>query len=220
MAVLVRCPKCAGQMSAPDTAAGKKVRCPRCAEIVPVPSEAAPPPPSPPAALAVALKSVPPPRVSAVQTTPPFVLEFADDDAEDAPRPRRRRSVAETDVRRMIPTDPEDILSPSEYRNYRNVRAVSKLYVVLGSLIALAGLAALTDKENPAPDKAPPAFGALLLVVGLCGAFGGIATLRRSKRWAPLVYVMGVLYILAFPLGTILSYVLLSGLSKYLAVLK
>jgi len=51
---------------------------------------------------------------------------------------------------------------------------------------------------------------------GLAGAVGGIATLRGSGRWAPLVYVVAAVNIIFFPIGTIMGYVMLTGLSRYL----
>lgn len=40
--------------------------------------------------------------------------------------------------------------------------------------------------------------------------------MRGNRRWAPLVYGMAALYVLAFPLGTILSIVMFRGLGRYL----
>jgi hypothetical protein len=45
---------------------------------------------------------------------------------------------------------------------------------------------------------------------------GGIAALRGNRQWAKLAYVMAVPYLLGFPIGTIMSYIMLSGLSRYL----
>jgi hypothetical protein len=120
-------------------------------------------------------------------------------------------------VRRRIPTAPEDILSPSEFRNYRNVRAVAVLFIVLGSVFLLAGLAFVFPNTERSREQTHPGVIALAMLVGLSGLVGGIATLKKSRRWAPLVYIMGFFYLFAFPIGTILSIVLLTGLSKYLA---
>jgi len=56
MPIAVECPKCESTLSAPDSAAGKKIRCPECQAVVPVPAE---------------------------------------DAAEEAPRPKRRKKPAE-----------------------------------------------------------------------------------------------------------------------------
>jgi hypothetical protein len=54
------------------------------------------------------------------------------------------------------------------------------------------------------------------LVVGLAGAIGGVAVFIGNQRWSKLVYVMAALYVLAFPLGTILSAVMFIGLGRYM----
>lgn len=111
-------------------------------------------------------------------------------------------------------TEVDKILSADEYKNYRNVRAVAVLFILLGSVFVLAGLALMQDSD--AGEKMPTAVAIGIALVGLAGALGGIAARRGSRRWAPLVYVMAALYIFAFPVGTILSYVMFTGLSSYL----
>jgi len=109
---------------------------------------------------------------------------------------------------------PKDALSAAEYSNYRNIRAVAYLFVVMGAIFVLAGLGSLAQPapSNPPPAgvsaPAPPEFAAFLAVIGAFGVVGGIATLRGSPKVAPLIYVMAVPYLLAFPIGTILSVVL------------
>ena len=115
---------------------------------------------------------------------------------------------------------PEDVLSPSDYKNYRNVRAVSVLFVVLGSVLVLGGIGLAADKNRPQQEQIPPAAAIGIAVAGLAGAVGGVAALRGSRRWAPLVYVMAALYVLVFPIGTILSIVMFMGLSRYLESLE
>jgi hypothetical protein len=111
---------------------------------------------------------------------------------------------------------PKEVLSPADYANYRNVRAVSVLFVVLGSVLVLGGIGlALDNKPNP-QEQMPPAVAVGIALAGLAGAVGGVAALRGSRRWAPLVYVMAAVYVFGFPIGTILSFVLFSGLSRYL----
>ena len=112
--------------------------------------------------------------------------------------------------------NPEEVLSPAEYKNYRNVRAVSVLFVLLGSVLILGGIG-MAVRNNPSPDEQiPPAAGIGIALAGLTGAIGGVAALRGSRRWSPLVYVMAALYVFACPIGTILSLVMLTGLSRYL----
>jgi peptidoglycan/LPS O-acetylase OafA/YrhL len=110
----------------------------------------------------------------------------------------------------------KDILDRDDYKNYRNVRAVAVLFIVLGSVLLLGGLVlALSGDPNP-QEPMPPAVGFGMAFVGLAGAVGGIAVIRGSRRWAPLTYIMAALYLLGFPVGTILSVVLFKGLSRYL----
>lgn len=109
---------------------------------------------------------------------------------------------------------PNEILSPEEYKNYRNVRAVSVLFCLLGSILVLAGIpVAINPSLNP---EIPRMGAAALAIVGLAGAVGGFAALRGQRHWAPLVYVIAALYIAGFPIGTILSLAIFKGLPGYL----
>ena len=109
-----------------------------------------------------------------------------------------------------------ELLSEEDYRNYRNVRAVSLLFVVFGTILFFGGMVIALSEPPEGQDRLHPAFGVLLGILGLAGAVGGIAARRGNRRWSPLVYGMATLYILNFPLGTILGYVMLKGLSRYL----
>src|SRR5262249_44396157 len=139
---IVQCPKCASRLSVQDSATAKKVRCPRCAEVFSVGGGALGTTETPlvPTEVTSAPRQQPPVPASSIQDSlpPPPGQGHAEEYSEEPPR-RECRSAAVPDVRRRIPTEPEDILSPSEYRNYRNVRAVAVLFVVLGSIICLAG---------------------------------------------------------------------------------
>jgi hypothetical protein len=111
---------------------------------------------------------------------------------------------------------PKEVLGPEDYGNYRNVRAVAVLYIVFGAIFALGGIGMATEqKPDPRRDIPRPAAIAMS-VVGFAGVIGGIAALRGNRRWAKLAYVMAVPYLLAFPIGTIMSYIMLTGLSRYL----
>lgn len=70
--------------------------------------------------------------------------------------------------------------------------------------------------KQEGPDQISPAVAVALSAVGLVGSAGGIAVRMGNRRWAPLAYVMGGIYVLCFPLGTLLSCVLFNGLSRYL----
>lgn len=112
--------------------------------------------------------------------------------------------------------NPKDILGPDDYANYRNVRAVSVLFVVFGSVLALGSIGLALDEKKRSEEQIHPALAVAIAIAGLAGAIGGFAALRGSRRWAPLVYVMAALYVFGFPIGTILSIVIFKGLSRYL----
>ena len=112
---------------------------------------------------------------------------------------------------------PEDVLSAADYRNYRNVRAVALLFIILGSILVLGGVGMAAEKgDQNWPGLMRPVVGAVVAVVGLAGTVGGVAIRRGSRRWAPLAKVMAWVYLFGFPVGTILSFTLLTGLSRYL----
>ena len=116
--------------------------------------------------------------------------------------------------------NPKDVLGADDYSNYRNIRAVSVLFVILGSVLVLGGtVAAIAKNPNP-QEQLPVAAAVCILIVGLTGAVGGVAALRGSRRLASLVYVMAALYVFGFPIGTILSIVMFKGLSRYLSSLE
>jgi hypothetical protein len=112
--------------------------------------------------------------------------------------------------------EPKQVLSPTAYKNYRNVRAVAILYVFVFSLAVLGAIALAFGGKSGSGDEIPPAVSIGVALVSLAGAIGGIAVLRGNKRWAPLVYGVAVLQLVNFPLGTIFAYVMLTGLSRYL----
>jgi peptidoglycan/LPS O-acetylase OafA/YrhL len=111
---------------------------------------------------------------------------------------------------------PREILDDNEYSNYRNIRAISVLFVLLGSVFLMAGIGIAAGKTKGNEDEIPPAVGVVIAVAGAAGIVGGIAALGGSRRWSRLSYVMAVVYLFAFPIGTLLSFIMLKGLSNYL----
>ena len=111
-------------------------------------------------------------------------------------------------------TSVKEILSPQDYRDFRNVKAVAVLFIVLGGVLALGGIAGMVQTISGGGTKIG-FFEAGVACVGAAGVVGAISILRGNRRWAPMIYAMAVVYLFVFPFGTILSYVLLSGLSRY-----
>lgn len=55
-----------------------------------------------------------------------------------------------------------------------------------------------------------------LTAAGVAGFVAGLAIRRGNRRLTPLIYTVGFLYLLFFPIGTIVSVVVLRGLARYL----
>jgi len=111
---------------------------------------------------------------------------------------------------------PKEVLSPEDYKNYRNVRAAAVLFVVFGGIFVAGGIGMATQQKADPKRDLPRAVVVGIAIVALGGVVGGIAALRGNRRWGKLAYVMAVPYLLVFPIGTIMSYIVLSGLSRYL----
>lgn len=80
-----------------------------------------------------------------------------------------------------------EFLDPTAYGNYRNIRAVSICFVVVGAIYALGGFAALSVKPpDPGSPPIPIVFCLILGLVGLSGFFGGFAALNGDPRWSTL----------------------------------
>ena len=110
-----------------------------------------------------------------------------------------------------------DFLNKADYKNYRNVRAAAAMFVVLGGILALAGVALLSIDPESGQTPPPKIVAILLMIIGVAGAVGGIAVFIGNRRWSKLIYVMAALYVLAFPLGTILSVIMFIGLGRYMS---
>lgn len=112
--------------------------------------------------------------------------------------------------------NPKDVLNESDYRNYRNIRAVATFFVILGTLILLGSMGMLFGEDPDTGKKVPVVAAAIVFCMGVSGVVGGVAARRGNRKLAPLMYFMAFFYLFAFPIGTILSYVLFKGLSRYL----
>lgn len=111
---------------------------------------------------------------------------------------------------------PKDVLSTGEYRNYCKVRVVSVCLIIFGCIILVGGVWIALNGDLLKHGADDPGLAAGMAAVGLIGAIGGIAAIRGRSRRAPLVKVMACLYLGIFPIGTILGYLLLDGLPRYL----
>jgi hypothetical protein len=112
-------------------------------------------------------------------------------------------------------TKRQEILNPEEYRHYREVRAIAVLFTLVGGVCIFAALAQFLELTN-SKEHIHPAILVVALVIGIISVIGGIATLRGNRRWAFLTYLLGTVYILQFPFGTLMGYVILKGLPRYL----
>lgn len=114
-------------------------------------------------------------------------------------------------------TNAKAILNPTDYSNYRNIRAAGVLYVFLSVFLVLGGIAQLLITPEPGePEAIHPAFALSLIAVGVAGVMAGVAIRRGNRRMRPLIYFIGFLYLLYFPIGTIVSVVVLRGLPRHL----
>ena len=100
--------------------------------------------------------------------------------------------------------------SPSLNRVARNIRAICILYIVLGSLFALGAFAMLIVDNAGVPGP----FESLVLVLALCGVVSAVGVLRRSRWGIPFCQLVSALYLLNFPIGTILGAYFLINIGK------
>ena len=64
----------------------------------------------------------------------------------------------------------KDVLSAADYTNYRNVRAVSVLFVLFGSVLVLGGIGLALGKNPNPQEQIHPAVAVGIAVAGLAGA--------------------------------------------------
>lgn len=145
MSLVVPCPGCPAQLSAPESAAGKQIRCPKCKAVVAVPAFI----PAEVVPVVDAAVSAPPP---APKPKPkPAVTD--DEDDEDAPRKKTSRRDDEDDEdrprkkkRRAYDDDEDDDEEDERPRKKKKRKAASGgggarvAVLVLGGLILLGGI--------------------------------------------------------------------------------
>ncbi|HEY1066777.1 MAG TPA: hypothetical protein VGE52_11730, partial [Pirellulales bacterium] len=89
----------------------------------------------------------------------------------------------------------------------RNIRAICVLYLILGSIVALAGAGGLFVEPPAGADREgiPKPFAAVMLILGLGGAISAFGVLTRRSWGVPFCQVISACYLLSFPVGTILG---------------
>jgi len=86
----------------------------------------------------------------------------------------------------------------------RSIRAICILYTVFGTLAFLGGLGLLFGSPE-APDAPPKWFGWLLLIGGAAGAISAVGVLWKKSWGVPVCAIVSAVYLLSFPVGTILG---------------
>lgn len=100
--------------------------------------------------------------------------------------------------------------SPEQTRLARNIRAICILYAVFGSVAVLAGIGLFFDDTGAVPRVVP----CIVLPLGLGGLVSAVGVLRKRAWGVPLCRVMSALYLLSFPIGTILGAYFLLNIGK------
>lgn len=154
MPIVVPCPGCPAKLSAPESAAGKKIRCPKCGAVAPVPA-------------LIAAEEVPVVEAKVSAPAKPRVKPVvADDDEDDPPRKKAKPRDDEDDdrprrKRRPAAYDEDD--DPPPRRRPRKAGGggggMVVALVVIGGLLLLGGVGAgiyfLTGKGGVFAKKAP-----------------------------------------------------------------
>ena len=100
--------------------------------------------------------------------------------------------------------------SPQQKRIARNIRAICILYIVFGSLAVLGGVGMLFDDSGEIPKWVA----CLVSGLGLCGVISAVGVLRRRTWGVPFCQVVSGIYLLSFPIGTILGAYFLLNIRK------
>jgi len=100
--------------------------------------------------------------------------------------------------------------SPGQARVARNIRAICILYIVFGSIAVLAGIGMLFDDTGDIPRVVA----CLVASLGLCGVISAVGVLRRKAWGVPFCQIVSGLYLLSFPIGTILGAYYLLNIGK------
>jgi len=101
--------------------------------------------------------------------------------------------------------------SPETLRIVRNIRAICILYVVFGAIAVLGGIGMLSD---PKDTKVSPSVAWAVVLGGSAGLISAIGVLRKSTWGIPVCQIVSALYLLGFPIGTILGGYFLLNIGK------
>lgn len=100
--------------------------------------------------------------------------------------------------------------SPEQLRIGRNIRAICILYMILGSIAVLAGAGLLLERSG---EVSPPV-ALLVAALGLAGVVSAAGVLGRRAWGIPFCQIVSGLYLLSFPIGTILGGYFLLNIGK------
>ncbi len=100
--------------------------------------------------------------------------------------------------------------TPDQTRIIRNIRAICILYVFFGSIAVLGGIGILCANN----EKISPVIGCVPLALGLAGVISAIGVLRRRTWGIPFCQIISALYLMGFPIGTILGGYFLVNIGK------
>lgn len=98
--------------------------------------------------------------------------------------------------------------SPEQARIARNIRAICILYILFGSIAVLGGISMAFDKTMS------PVVPLLAFALGLGGVVSAIGVLRRQTWGVLFCQIVSALYLLSFPIGTILGAYFLLNIGK------
>lgn len=93
-------------------------------------------------------------------------------------------------------------------RIFHNIRAVCVLYIIFGGMSALGAIGVLLV------DGALPAFDCFALVLIVGGIIPATALLRGRTWCIPFLEILSAIYLLIFPVGTILGGYFLLNIGK------
>lgn len=113
----------------------------------------------------------------------------------------------------------EAAISPKDAKIARNIRAICFLYIVFGGLGVLVGvvgvLAGVAGALAGSQEQGlPPLVACLIGAVGFTGVVSAIGVLHKRTWGVPICQIVSALYLLSFPIGTLLGAYFLLNIGK------